>query len=237
MSAQQQGQRLFQQLSFFGRNLGNRCQHVGLSCSAGLGPSTSYSSGNLWVAGSRGLAAGRQQSPYRRLKALLLDYKKLSKFRLSALVALTASAGFAAGSEDSIDFSKLAWTSVGTFGAAACANALNQLYEIANDGRMARTCNRPLPAGRISSRHAMMFALLSGAAGLCTLHAQVSKDEPRLQHSVHLTVCPIESFAKAGTSLHCVGSCSSGATPALPNCLQDGLTGLLDTTWSCRYRS
>jgi protoheme IX farnesyltransferase len=102
------------------------------------------------------------------------DYKQLSKFRLSALVALTASAGFAAGSGDSIDYEKLAWTSLGTLGAAACANTLNQLYEVANDARMARTCNRPLPAGRLSSRHALLFAVLSGVAGLWTLAEQVN---------------------------------------------------------------
>eukprot|EP00878_Enallax_costatus_P006279 GHUV01006582.1.p1 GENE.GHUV01006582.1~~GHUV01006582.1.p1 ORF type:complete len:405 (+),score=160.64 GHUV01006582.1:295-1509(+) len=114
MSAQQQGQKLLLQLSLFGRQLGSRCAHTGLSCPAGLGPSTSHSSSSqLWVACSRGLAT-------------------------------------------------------------ACANTLNQLYEIANDGRMARTCNRPLPAGRISSRHAMVFALLSGAAGLLMLHEKTN---------------------------------------------------------------
>lgn len=115
----------------------------------------------------------QHRSPYRRLKGLLRDYKKLSKFKLSALVALTASAGFAAGSGDSIDYAKLAWTSLGTLGAAACANTLNQLYEIANDGRMTRTANRPLPAGRLSTRHAQVFALLTGAAGLWVLADKV----------------------------------------------------------------
>jgi protoheme IX farnesyltransferase len=118
---------------------------------------------------------GRQnRSAFRRLKAFLRDYKQLSKFRLSALVALTASAGFAAGSGDSIDYEKLAWTSLGTLGAAACANTLNQLYEVANDARMARTCNRPLPAGRLGSRHALLFAVLTGAGGLWTLAEQVN---------------------------------------------------------------
>jgi protoheme IX farnesyltransferase len=115
----------------------------------------------------------RQKSAYRRLKAVINDYKKLSKFRLSALVALTASAGYAAGSGDSIDYAQLAWTSLGTLGAAACANTLNQLYEVFNDSRMTRTANRPLPAGRLSTRHAKVFALLTGAAGLWVLADKV----------------------------------------------------------------
>jgi hypothetical protein len=118
-------------------------------------------------------AALRVKSPYRRLRSLVNDYKKLSKFRLSALVALTASAGYAAGSGDSIDYAQLAWTSLGTLGAAACANTLNQLYEVFNDSRMTRTMNRPLPAGRLSTRHAKMFALLTGAAGLWVLAEKV----------------------------------------------------------------
>lgn len=118
-------------------------------------------------------AAGRQRSPFRRLKGIVNDYKKLSKFRLSALVSLTASAGFAAGSGDSIDLPKLAWTSLGTLGAAACANTLNQLYEVFNDSRMTRTANRPLPAGRLSTRHAKVFAALTGAAGLWILADKV----------------------------------------------------------------
>jgi protoheme IX farnesyltransferase len=116
----------------------------------------------------------RQKSAYRRLKGVLNDYKKLSKFRLSALVALTASAGYAAGSGDSIDCVQLAWTSLGTLGAAACANTLNQLYEVFNDSRMTRTASRPLPAGRLSTRHAKVFALLTGAAGLWVLAEKVS---------------------------------------------------------------
>lgn len=117
----------------------------------------------------------RQRSPFRRFKSIVNDYKKLSKFRLSALVALTASAGYAAGSGDSIDYAQLAWTSLGTLGAAACANTLNQLYEVFNDSRMTRTMNRPLPAGRLSTRHARVFALLTGAAGLWVLAEKVGR--------------------------------------------------------------
>ncbi|KAF6258300.1 UbiA prenyltransferase family-domain-containing protein [Scenedesmus sp. NREL 46B-D3] len=139
-----------------------------LAAAAAAGPSSSR-------ALATGASSGRQnRSAFRRLKALLRDYKQLSKFRLSALVALTASAGFAAGSGEAIDYEKLAWTSLGTLGAAACANTLNQLYEVANDARMARTCNRPLPGGRLGSRHALAFALLTGVGGLWTLAEQTN---------------------------------------------------------------
>lgn len=60
------------------------------------------------------------------IKRLLQDYKQLSKFKLSSLVVLTASAGFVAASGEHIDYAKLGWTCLGTLGAAACANTLNQ---------------------------------------------------------------------------------------------------------------
>jgi hypothetical protein len=120
-------------------------------------------------------AAGRPRSLPRRLRATLRDYKQLSKAKLSALVVLTASAGFAAGSDAAIDWAGMAWTSLGTFGAAACANTLNQVYERANDALMARTQNRPLPAGRMTRGHALAFAAVAGAAGLYILAEKVRK--------------------------------------------------------------
>ena len=92
-----------------------------------------------------------------------------------SLVMMTASAGYVAGSGERIDWQKLGWTSLGTFCAAACANTLNQLYEIANDRAMSRTCTRPLPTGRMSRLHAAAFAVATGAAGLAILYTQVGR--------------------------------------------------------------
>jgi len=76
-------------------------------------------------------------------------------------------------SGEHLDWAGLAWTSLGTMGAACSANALNQLYEISNDARMRRTCNRPLPTGRMTPAYAAGFALASGAAGLGILYFKV----------------------------------------------------------------
>ena len=49
--------------------------------------------------------------------------------------------------------------------AAGAAGALNQWYEADIDGRMRRTANRPLPAGRMSSDTALQFGVgLAGAS-------------------------------------------------------------------------
>ncbi len=60
--------------------------------------------------------------------------------------------------------------SLGTFGCAAAANTLNQVYEVANDALMKRTMRRPLPTGRVSRRHALLFAGAAGAAGVAVLY-------------------------------------------------------------------
>lgn len=126
------------------------------------------------VASTSGRAALSGAAPVPRgFRGLLHDYKQLSKFKLSSLVVMTAGAGFVAASGESIDYAKMAWTSLGTLGAAACANTLNQLYEVANDARMSRTRNRPLPAGRMGRLHAAAFAVAVGSAGLWILYEKV----------------------------------------------------------------
>lgn len=48
-----------------------------------------------------------------------------------------------------------------------------QVYEIANDSLMKRTMRRPLPLGRISRKHAIIFAGVVGAAGIGILAVKV----------------------------------------------------------------
>ena len=75
----------------------------------------------------------------------------------------------AAGSGEQVDWARLGWTSLGTFACAASANALNQVYEVANDSLMERTKRRPLPLGRLSRGHALAFAGIMGLAGVAIL--------------------------------------------------------------------
>lgn len=109
------------------------------------------------------------QSGWAYVRALLRDYKQLSKARLSALVVATSAAGYVAGSQEVIDWKGFGWTCIGTMLASSSANALNQIYEIVNDSRMRRTAARPLPAGRMSRTHAAIFALATGIGGVYLL--------------------------------------------------------------------
>lgn len=99
-------------------------------------------------------------------------YSELSKFRLSALVVSTAGAGLAAGCGAAglaVDPVVLGSLCAGTFLASTSANTFNQVIERPRDRAMKRTCQRPLPAGRVSSEHAAGFGVLAGAASTCVL--------------------------------------------------------------------
>ena len=101
-------------------------------------------------------------------------YAQLSKLRLSMMVLLTAAAGFLLGSGDQIDWTVGLCALVGTLLAAGSANALNQWWEVARDGRMSRTRHRPLPAGRIGHVHAVAWALVVGVMGVGLLAVTVN---------------------------------------------------------------
>ncbi|RWR80064.1 protoheme IX farnesyltransferase, mitochondrial [Cinnamomum micranthum f. kanehirae] len=96
-------------------------------------------------------------------------YWELSKARLSLLVVATSGTGFVLGSGGVIDFAGLCFTCAGTMMVAASANSLNQVFEINNDAKMKRTMQRPLPSGRISVPHAIVWASSVGVAGTTLL--------------------------------------------------------------------
>lgn len=100
------------------------------------------------------------------------DFVELTKPRIAVLVLLVVAASGIAASWGVVDGWTLVHAVIGTCLVAASASAANQWLESARDGRMHRTCDRPLPAGRISSRQALLFAaatLLAGVAWLVFL--------------------------------------------------------------------
>lgn len=146
--------------------LASRCQSKSIASNVSVEVTNSNAAWRL------AFSTAGARPPRSSWKVTFQNYKQLSKAKLSSLVVLTAAAGYVAGSDEHIDWGGLFWTSVGTFGAAACANTLNQVYEVANDRLMKRTCNRPLPTGRMSTRHALAFAAVAGVSGIAVLWSQ-----------------------------------------------------------------
>ena len=109
--------------------------------------------------------------PHRRAKAapnLLSDYMELFKARVTAMVVITAWAGFYLGSVRSGIPSfhiGLLETLLGIALISAGAAALNEALERKSDARMVRTAGRPLAAGRISLPHGLLAAFAAVIAG------------------------------------------------------------------------
>jgi heme o synthase len=85
------------------------------------------------------------------------DYLELSKSRIVLMVLITASAGFLFAA-DKVHPLLMLHMLLGTALVAAGTNALNQYVEREHDGRMLRTRTRPLPAGRLTPRAALVFS-------------------------------------------------------------------------------
>jgi len=99
---------------------------------------------------------------------------ELSKPRITQLVVLTAAAGYYLGSRGPFQLGPFVATLAGTALVAAGTNALNMIREKDIDARMRRTRLRPLPAGRVSPRAALIFAVTSVSLGLAVLAWRVN---------------------------------------------------------------
>src|SRR5262249_48461990 len=101
--------------------------------------------------------------------ARIADYLMLTKPRISVLVLLTVSAGYALGSVDSWRGLPLVYALLGIALVAASSSAFNQLLERDSDARMLRTFDRPLPAGRLSPAEVLLFGVFTGLGGIVWL--------------------------------------------------------------------
>ena len=97
------------------------------------------------------------------------DFAELVKARLTLLVLLTTAVGFYLGAVGAINYIALFHAVFGTALAAAGAAALNQWWERRLDALMQRTRTRPIPAGRMVPRDALIVGSLLAIAGVSYL--------------------------------------------------------------------
>jgi heme o synthase len=100
--------------------------------------------------------------------SLLRDYAELIKLRVTTLIIMTAWCGYYFGAQKA-GVSSLSW---GLFHAlwgigfvSGGTAALNEVMEHEVDGHMRRTAQRPLPAGRMTLRHAIVAGLVATVGG------------------------------------------------------------------------
>lgn len=97
-------------------------------------------------------------------------YLQLIKLRLALLVVFSAAFGYLmAPSITGFDPVMLLLLSLGGLLVTGASNTLNQVLEAEYDGLMKRTQSRPLVTGVIGKQEALVFGLLTGAAGIAIL--------------------------------------------------------------------
>ncbi len=98
------------------------------------------------------------------------DYLELMRLRVLLLVAASVAAGFFLGAPaGACDAPLLAVATLGAVLAAGGAAAVNQVIERDADGRMKRTADRPLPAGRMKLCEALAFGVFLMGTGIAVL--------------------------------------------------------------------
>jgi len=102
------------------------------------------------------------------------DYIELTKPRIVMLELLTVIVAAHLASPWGIAVGVLMHTVVGAALVAASAGAFNQWWEQGTDSRMARTANRPLPAGRLTPWQVIAFGAVTLFVGLIELSLQVN---------------------------------------------------------------
>ncbi|MGE0130669.1 MAG: heme o synthase [Blastocatellales bacterium] len=93
------------------------------------------------------------------LNEKLAAYVDLTKPRITILVALSALAGFALGSPSPINWIQFLHTAIGVALLSSGISTLNQYWERDLDALMQRTKLRPLPAGKLAARNALIFGI------------------------------------------------------------------------------
>ena len=97
------------------------------------------------------------------------DFKEITKARLAISVVFSSIAGYLLGATF-INPSSLLLLAFGGYCMVGASNAFNQVIEKDLDALMNRTRNRPIPAGRMSVKTAMLIAVVMTVLGVISLY-------------------------------------------------------------------
>ncbi|XP_053566184.1 protoheme IX farnesyltransferase, mitochondrial isoform X2 [Bombina bombina] len=174
--------------------------------------------------------ASQEERGWREMKvevsALPGILARLSKIKLSALVVITASAGFAMAPVP-FDPSCFLLASLGTGLASCAANSINQFFEVPFDSNMNRTKNRPLVRGQISPLLAVSYATACAVSGISLLSFAVNPLTGALgAFNIFLYTCCYTPMKRLSISNTWVGAVVGAIPPVMG---WTAATGSLDT--------
>src|SRR5690606_1482297 len=157
----------------------------------------------------------------------LRQYWDLTKPRVVALIVFTAAIGTVRAVPGLPPLKESVLGFLGIWLAASSAAAINQLLDSRIDAKMARTSWRPIVAGQVSPRQALVFALLLAAASMVILLVWVNVLTALLTFASLIGYPVIYTvFLKRATPQNIViGGIAGAAPPALG---WAAITGTLD---------
>jgi len=161
------------------------------------------------------LATSDHATSFVSIFAKAREYYVLTKPEVNLLIVMAASAGYYLGLRGQFHLAGLFNTVMGTLLVASGTATLNQWMERVWDGQMRRTARRPLPAGRVSSREALVWGLLLSIAGGLYLAVLVNRLSAALAISTLLSYLLIYTPLKRYTPLCTWLGAFPGAMPTL----------------------
>lgn len=99
----------------------------------------------------------------------LKEYVRLTKPRISLLIVISTAVGYCYGAGSTFNFLTFLHALIGTTLLSSGAATLNQWMERTWDARMNRTRTRPIPAGKVKARDALLFGIALNVAGALEL--------------------------------------------------------------------
>lgn len=105
----------------------------------------------------------------RTARSVAADYLAISKPRILLLLLIVAWAAMAVAAGGWPDWKAFAAVTLGGTFSTASSGAFNNVIERHRDARMARTANRPVAAGRITTRAAIAYAAIMGLLSFASL--------------------------------------------------------------------
>lgn len=162
------------------------------------------------------------------LASRVADYIEIAKPRISLMVLLTVTVGYLLGVEGTWNPLTLVHACIGIALVAMGSSALNQWIERETDGRMRRTMNRPLPAGRLCPAEVLALGFVCGIVGTAYLAVFVNGPTAAMTALTFVLYAAVYTPLKRITSLCTAVGAIPGALPPVLGWLAAG--GRLD--WS-----
>jgi heme o synthase len=149
-----------------------------------------------------------------RTRQLLADYLELTKPKVQSLLLLTTIATMYVAGDPSPGL--VALTCLGGYLSAGGAGAVNHWYDRDIDAQMKRTASRPIPAGRVAPRSALLFGCLLACLSLLELSLAVNPLAAVLSFSGFLGYVLLYTvWLKRRTPQNIVIGGAAGAVPPL----------------------